>query len=102
MTLKESKGFHFCLKDRSGFRGPSACSYFSFTSGTRKLDSLFKWAIPSSKSLNLVCQENKNIQFTDKLLPKHMEEPVIKNKFLNLSIISSKTINLSCTQVTEW
>lgn len=78
MTWKDSNGFHFCLKDSNVSCGSSACSFASAQG--RKLNSLFKQAIPSSKSLNSVCQENKNIHFTEKLFPKHTEEPVIKKK----------------------
>lgn len=74
------QGLSFLSKRQKWFSWSFSLFVFLICICTRKLDSLFKRAIPSSKSLNLVCQENKNIQFTkftDKLLPKHMEEPVI-------------------------
>lgn len=102
INMTEGKqGLSFLSKRQKWFSWSFSLFVFLICICTRKLDSLLKHktiCIPSSKSLNSVCQENKNIQFTkftDKLFSKHMEEPVIKNKnqFLYLSIIASKSIS---------
>lgn len=75
------EGLSFLSKRQKWFLWSFSLFVFLICICKRKLDSLFKQAIPSSKSRNSVCQENKNIQFmkfTDKLSPKYRASIFLK------------------------
>lgn len=73
-NLEGKRGLSFLSEEQKLFSWSFNLFLFLICICTKKLDSPFKQATSSSKSLNSVCQENKNIQFTkftDKLFPKH-------------------------------